>query len=188
VAHTQAAYDEAGIEATVVPFIDDMPATLSRTALAVTRAGGTTLAELAAAGVPAILVPYPAASEDHQRHNARAFVDVGGGTIVDCADPGQLAAQLQQPLLELLPNPERRVAMRRRVLAISQPDAAQRVAALIPSLLLECGDVSPLCFSSRSHAPRGNAHTGRSAAPRASARGAGKGGVTTRSVGTSGER
>ncbi len=70
---TAGLYSKLAIAARVTPFIDDMPGMLAATDLAISRAGGTTLAEFAAAHVPAILLPYPRATDDHQWHNAEIF-------------------------------------------------------------------------------------------------------------------
>ena len=67
---TDALYRRLGLPALVVPFITDVPGVLAETDLAVSRAGGTTLAELTALGVPAVLVPLPTSANDHQRRNA----------------------------------------------------------------------------------------------------------------------
>ena len=82
-----------------------MPAVLGATDLAVCRAGGTTLAELAAAGVPAVLVPYPHATDDHQAANARLFSAAGGCITIDQRDPaGPLDDQFADMLCFLLAN------------------------------------------------------------------------------------
>ncbi|MDX2270874.1 MAG: undecaprenyldiphospho-muramoylpentapeptide beta-N-acetylglucosaminyltransferase [Cyanobacteriota bacterium] len=73
------------------PFRSDMPALLQRANFVVSRAGAATLAELAATATPAILIPYPYAAEDHQYHNAQAFVAAGGG-VVFRESPQQVAA------------------------------------------------------------------------------------------------
>ena len=71
---TAVLYGKLGITARVAPFFDDLPQLLAASALAVSRSGGTTLAELALCGVPSILLPYPHAADDHQRRNAEVFV------------------------------------------------------------------------------------------------------------------
>ena len=90
-AATRQLYEKLGLEAVVCGFASNLPAVLSASHLAVCRAGGTTLAELAAAGVPAILLPYPHAADDHQRKNAEVFVAAGGAVLLDEREvPGRL--------------------------------------------------------------------------------------------------
>jgi UDP-N-acetylglucosamine--N-acetylmuramyl-(pentapeptide) pyrophosphoryl-undecaprenol N-acetylglucosamine transferase len=94
-AATQSAYHEAGVEGEVTPFIADMADALGWADLAICRAGALTIAELAAAGVGAILVPYPHAVDDHQTSNAQYLVDAGAAHRI--AD-----AQLDAPMLASL--------------------------------------------------------------------------------------
>ena len=79
---TAALYSQLGLKARVTPFIDDMAAILAATDLAISRAGGTTLAELAAAQVPSILLPYPHATDDHQLRNAEFFQAAGACRVI----------------------------------------------------------------------------------------------------------
>ncbi len=79
-------YGKLGLSARVAPFFADLPQLLATSALAVSRAGGTTLAELAVCGVPSILVPYPHAADNHQRRNAESFVAAGAARMVDARD------------------------------------------------------------------------------------------------------
>jgi len=76
------AYAEAGVQAEVHSFIDDMGAAYERADLVVCRAGATTVAELTALGKAAILVPYPFAADDHQRANAAVLADHGAGILI----------------------------------------------------------------------------------------------------------
>lgn len=73
----RAAYASAKAKAVVKPFLSEMEYALGAATLAVSRSGASSLAELAALRVPAVLIPYPIAADDHQRHNARAFVETG---------------------------------------------------------------------------------------------------------------
>ncbi|MFZ4577282.1 MAG: undecaprenyldiphospho-muramoylpentapeptide beta-N-acetylglucosaminyltransferase [Myxococcota bacterium] len=75
-------YAEAGLKVTVAGFIDDMAGAYAWADFAVTRSGSGTVSELAAAGLPALLVPFPHAAGDHQAANAKAFVDAGAGAWV----------------------------------------------------------------------------------------------------------
>jgi UDP-N-acetylglucosamine--N-acetylmuramyl-(pentapeptide) pyrophosphoryl-undecaprenol N-acetylglucosamine transferase len=91
--------------------------------VAVSRAGGTVW-ELAAAGVPAVLVPYPHATADHQTLNAKHFERGGGAVVV----PDAQVDQVPGLVAELLADPTRRASMREAMLALARPDAAEAVA------------------------------------------------------------
>ncbi|MCM2311218.1 MAG: undecaprenyldiphospho-muramoylpentapeptide beta-N-acetylglucosaminyltransferase [Steroidobacteraceae bacterium] len=94
---TVAAYQSRGIEADVRPFIDDMAGAYGWADLAVCRSGALTVAELAAAGVPAVLVPFPAAVDDHQTRNAEHVVRAGAAVLLPEREltPVSLAATLR---------------------------------------------------------------------------------------------
>lgn len=95
----------------------------------VSRAGATTVAELAMAGLPAILVPLPIATEDHQSANARVLVDAGGALTVQDRDLDTTSlAALLEPLIA---DPERRSRMSKAMSTLGRPDAAERVAELM---------------------------------------------------------
>ena len=108
----------------LLPFVEDFGAAVGGADVVVSRAGGSVW-EIAAAGKPAILVPYPHATSDHQRANARHFADAGGAVIVDDA-----AAHDAVPALvaELLADGTRLRAMGDAMRAASRPDAAERIA------------------------------------------------------------
>jgi UDP-N-acetylglucosamine--N-acetylmuramyl-(pentapeptide) pyrophosphoryl-undecaprenol N-acetylglucosamine transferase len=106
------------------PFVDDFGAAIGAADLVVARAGGSVW-EVAAAGRPAILVPYPHATGDHQRANARYFADGGGAVIVDDADVRSLLPTLAGSLLS---DPDRLHAMSAAMRAAARPDAAERIA------------------------------------------------------------
>ncbi|MBS0264574.1 MAG: hypothetical protein JSS02_21750, partial [Planctomycetes bacterium] len=100
--------------------------------LAVTRAGAGTLAELACAGLPAILLPYPQAVDQHQLANARIFEQAGAAVIVEHAAESTVTAErldkaLQSLILDLGRQQTMRAAMRR----LARPDAARRVADVL---------------------------------------------------------
>jgi UDP-N-acetylglucosamine--N-acetylmuramyl-(pentapeptide) pyrophosphoryl-undecaprenol N-acetylglucosamine transferase len=107
------------------PFVDDFGAALAAADLVVSRAGGTVW-EIAAAGKPAILVPYPHATGNHQRRNAEYFVDAGGAVLVD-DDAVQTA--VPELVSELLDGDRRRLdQMGSAMRAVAKPDAAERIA------------------------------------------------------------
>jgi UDP-N-acetylglucosamine--N-acetylmuramyl-(pentapeptide) pyrophosphoryl-undecaprenol N-acetylglucosamine transferase len=129
---TRQLYRKLGLEATVAGFIDRMPEVLAASDLAVCRAGGTTLAELAAAGLPAVLLPLPRATDDHQRRNAEVFTKSGGSITVDeCRLPGRLDDHLAETIRKLLRDPHQRARMAVAMRRLARPNAAAEVAALI---------------------------------------------------------
>jgi UDP-N-acetylglucosamine--N-acetylmuramyl-(pentapeptide) pyrophosphoryl-undecaprenol N-acetylglucosamine transferase len=107
----------------VIEATDDFGELLRCVDLAVSRAGGTVW-ELAAAGTPAILVPYPHATADHQTLNARHFERGGGALLVPDGDVNRVP----ELVAELLAAPQRLGAMRESMLALARPDAAEAVA------------------------------------------------------------
>lgn len=97
-------YAQAGIEAELTPFIDDMASAFAQADLVICRAGASTVTELAAIGVAALFVPFPSAVDDHQTRNARFLVDRGGGWLMPQAEltPERLAQFLRQATRENL--------------------------------------------------------------------------------------
>lgn len=129
---TRNLYRKLGLTATVEAFISDMPGTLAASELAVSRSGGTTLAELAAAGVPALLVPYPHAADDHQLKNAERFAAAGGAVTLDPRElNGRLDDHLAAALSGLLDESGKRTRMVSAIRRLARPDAAEDVAAMI---------------------------------------------------------
>jgi len=124
VAELRANYARAGVEANAVAFIDDMAQAYAGADLVVCRAGAATVAELAAAGVAAILVPFPFAVDDHQTTNARYLADAGAGLLVQQRDltPEALAGCLRGLAREQL------LAMATKARALGRPDATRAVA------------------------------------------------------------
>ena len=131
---TQNRYRANSLDAVVTPFIDDMAGQLSRTDLVVCRAGGTTLAELTVAGVPAIAVPFPHAADDHQRLNAEAYQAMGTCQMVQQSTVGK-ACPLAGPLARLLVDEKCRRAMSTAARTASRPQAADDVARHIEALI-----------------------------------------------------
>jgi len=111
-----------------VPSVERMELALAVADLAVSRAGAS-VAELAAAGVPAILVPYPHATEHHQHENAREVERAGGALLVDQSD--LTAEALARRIMDLMDDATTRAAMAGAALAWALPDAAFRVADLL---------------------------------------------------------
>jgi UDP-N-acetylglucosamine--N-acetylmuramyl-(pentapeptide) pyrophosphoryl-undecaprenol N-acetylglucosamine transferase len=120
------AYAKAGVAARVVAFEPDMPARYRWADLAVCRAGALTVAELALAGLPAILVPLASAADDHQTANARALEAAGAARRLD--PRGLSGKELAEALAGLLADPDALAGMGRRAAALARPDAAGRIA------------------------------------------------------------
>ena len=116
----------------VVPYLYNMPQAMAMADLAIFRAGATGLAELTARGIPAILIPYPYAAENHQEFNARTLVDAGAARMILNKD--LTAELLQKNLDELLTSPEKLKAMAAASLSHGKPNAADEIADLILKL------------------------------------------------------
>ena len=123
-AGVQAAYAAAGVQAQVLPFIEDMAAQLAACDLIVCRAGAVTVSELCAAGVPAVLVPLIVSTTSHQRDNAKWLADQQAGIHLPQAE---LTPQRLAELLTNL-NREQLLAMATQARALAKPHAAARVA------------------------------------------------------------
>jgi UDP-N-acetylglucosamine--N-acetylmuramyl-(pentapeptide) pyrophosphoryl-undecaprenol N-acetylglucosamine transferase len=121
-----AAYRDAGLDATVAAFFYDMDRRLADADVIVCRAGATTLAEIAASGRAAILIPLPTATDDHQRRNAEALAAAGAAEMVlerDATGPA-LATQI----LGLVSDGRRRANLGRAIRAFARPEAAAVIA------------------------------------------------------------
>lgn len=113
------------------PFLDteNLAAAYRAADVAVCRCGASTLAEVAAAGLPSLLIPYPLAYADHQTANARAVAEAGGGVLIPQAD--LTSARLAEELHALKADQTRRQRMADATRAMARPDAAQAVAEVV---------------------------------------------------------
>ncbi|HWG49512.1 MAG TPA: undecaprenyldiphospho-muramoylpentapeptide beta-N-acetylglucosaminyltransferase [Candidatus Acidoferrales bacterium] len=129
----QAAYSRKGIQAEVSAFIDNMPQAFARADLLVCRAGASTVAEVTAAGKPAIFIPFPQAADDHQRRNAEAIAEGGAAILIPQSEltPERLASLT----IELMKDRGRLQQMSERARALSHHDAAGRVAKMVAELV-----------------------------------------------------
>jgi UDP-N-acetylglucosamine--N-acetylmuramyl-(pentapeptide) pyrophosphoryl-undecaprenol N-acetylglucosamine transferase len=123
------AYSEAGVVARIEPFIEDMAAAYAWADLIVCRAGAITVSELAAAGVGAILVPYPAAVDDHQTHNARFLTEVDAAVLI--ADRDLEPQRLCDELTRLTADRGRLLEMATRARGRALPDAADELTRAV---------------------------------------------------------
>jgi UDP-N-acetylglucosamine--N-acetylmuramyl-(pentapeptide) pyrophosphoryl-undecaprenol N-acetylglucosamine transferase len=125
-------YSRLGFKALVVPFLDRMELAMGAADAAVSRAGASSLAELAAMRLPAVLIPYPSATDNHQFHNARAFEQSGAARLLDQsqATPEALIGLLDQ-LMVLMDQSDTSVSLRAALGAWHAPQAAERVTEMI---------------------------------------------------------
>jgi len=124
----RAAYEAAGLDAELLPFIEDMASVYAWADLVVCRAGALTVAELCAVGLPAVFVPYPSAVDDHQTANATPMMKAGAAAIIQEAELNEasLAAELERWLTSRTALLERA----RRARELAQPQALQRITEL----------------------------------------------------------
>ncbi|MDO8465477.1 MAG: undecaprenyldiphospho-muramoylpentapeptide beta-N-acetylglucosaminyltransferase [Gallionella sp.] len=123
-------YRQAGVQADIRPFLEDMAVCYADADVVICRAGALTVAELAAAGIASILVPFPFAVDDHQTHNARFLSERGAAILLP---QGELTAEKLAQLLREL-NREKLLMMAQQARSVAKPDAAQRVAQVCTEL------------------------------------------------------
>lgn len=123
------AYADAGVQASVEPFIADMAEAFAWADLVVCRSGASTLAELCAVGVGSVLVPFAAAVDDHQTRNAEYLVERGAAVLLKQDET--LATQLEGVLRDLSEHSARRMQMANAARALAKVDAAERIADII---------------------------------------------------------
>ena len=125
-------YAQAGITAEVRPFFDDVPRRMSEAQLVISRAGASSVADISVIGRPSILIPYGAATGDHQTANARGLVDAGAAIMVPevNATPDGLTEQIQM----ILSNPDGALRMSQGALSVGKPEAAEALAQMVEEL------------------------------------------------------
>ncbi len=126
------AFLEHGVAALVLAFIEDMPGTMAQADLVVSRAGAAAVAELAAAGRAALLIPFPGATDQHQLANARAVERAGAARVILQAEltPERLISEIR----ELLGDPLKLMRMERAAKSLARPEAAAHIADLVEGL------------------------------------------------------
>ncbi len=125
----QAVYSDCGVHPELQPFFDDVPERLKAAHLVISRSGASTVAELAAAGRPAIMVPYPFATDDHQTANGEALARAGGGWVMQQRD--LTAEVLADKLRELFEHPTALAEAASAARGFARMNAAQKLADLI---------------------------------------------------------
>ena len=127
----RSAYGAAGVPAQIQPFSHRMDLMLAAATVAVSRSGASSLAELAAVRVPSVLIPFPQATDDHQRLNAAAFVGAGAARVLDqaTASPDEMVSAV----CGVLEDAAAREAMRSALVGLDAPSAAARIADALES-------------------------------------------------------
>ncbi len=123
------AYRAAGVEAEIRAYFTDLPAEIARAHVVIARAGASTVAELAVAGRPAILVPLPIATDDHQTDNANGMAAAGGAIVMP--QPHFTAARVAEALTGWLADPKALATAAAGARSAGHPDAAVRLADLV---------------------------------------------------------
>ncbi|MDQ2065024.1 UDP-N-acetylglucosamine--N-acetylmuramyl-(pentapeptide) pyrophosphoryl-undecaprenol N-acetylglucosamine transferase [Xinfangfangia sp. CPCC 101601] len=126
------AYAEAGVRAEIAPFFADIPRRLSEAQLVISRSGASSIADISVIGRPSILIPFAAATGDHQTANARGLADANAAVLI----PENLldAPSLAGHIAAILGNPEAAEQMARHALSEGKPDATARLVALVEEL------------------------------------------------------
>ena len=122
----RASYNAADVTADIQPFFTDVPDRMAASDLVISRSGASSVAELAAAGRAAILIPLPSAMDDHQTVNAEQLASVNGAVLLP--ERGLSAADLAATMTELLTIPDRVTVMGDNARQMAAPDAATRIA------------------------------------------------------------
>ncbi len=131
-AQVEETYRAAGIAAEVKPFFDDVPERLAGAQLVISRSGASSIADITAIGRPSILIPFAAATGDHQTANSRALADVGAAIVL----PESVldVETLRRDILAILSDEGRAADMAAKALALGRPDAATRLADLVTEI------------------------------------------------------
>jgi UDP-N-acetylglucosamine--N-acetylmuramyl-(pentapeptide) pyrophosphoryl-undecaprenol N-acetylglucosamine transferase len=140
--HLRAGYANSGLTAVVHPFFNNMKIAMSAATAAISRAGASSLAELAAVGLPSLLVPYPMATDNHQWHNARAYVETGAAKMVEERDA--TIEGVSSVLRGLVQDQEMRMSIQSALHKWRCPDAAEDIAREILGTLDETKRASTL--------------------------------------------
>ncbi|MGX9349849.1 UDP-N-acetylglucosamine--N-acetylmuramyl-(pentapeptide) pyrophosphoryl-undecaprenol N-acetylglucosamine transferase [Shimia sp. W99] len=125
-------YAEQGIAADVQPFFNDVPARLSEAQLVISRSGASSVADISVIGRPSILIPYAAATADHQTANARGLVKAGGAILIP--ESKLTVGVMTDQITNILSNPDGATQMARAALSVGKPDATENLVALVEML------------------------------------------------------
>ncbi len=124
---------ELGLTYTAYTFLDNIHHLLAATDVIVTRAGGTFLAEIAVRGIPAVMIPWAGAANDHQTRNAQPFADTNAAVVI--ADAQLSVERMLAALHDILPDPSKRVTMAHACRLLGHPESAQRIVGFIEEMM-----------------------------------------------------
>lgn len=128
-------YAENGIAAEVQPFFDDVPRRMSEAQLVISRSGASSVADISVIGRPSILIPFAAATGDHQSANARGLVEAGAAIMVP--ESALTPEALSEQIMSVLSNPEAALQMSNAALSVGKPEAAETLADMVETLAQE---------------------------------------------------
>ena len=129
----KARYQNSSIQHLVQPYFDPIETIYSIADLMVCRAGGMTIAEITACGIPAIFIPLPTAAGDHQRLNAQAIADTGGGIVLN--QRTLTGSKLAEAIIQIINNPEKQQQMAYQSRQLGNPHAGEEIAQSIVSFV-----------------------------------------------------
>ena len=153
----KAAYAARAINAVVKPFLAEMDLALGAATAAVSRAGASSLAELAALRLPALLVPFPAAADNHQFYNARAFEATGAARLLE--QKGATPENVAAAVVELVENEVALAQMRAALAQWDAPNAAEQIAETILSAVCRSADGLSARLIQDTHLQTGHPHS-----------------------------
>jgi UDP-N-acetylglucosamine--N-acetylmuramyl-(pentapeptide) pyrophosphoryl-undecaprenol N-acetylglucosamine transferase len=131
----QSAYAQSGIKADVQPFFTDIPERMAEAQLVISRSGASSVADISVIGRPAILIPFAAATADHQTANARGLSDAGAAILMP---ESQVSAESLSAQIELiLSNAQGAAQMAAAALSCGLPDATERLVTLVEELAVQ---------------------------------------------------
>ena len=125
-------YAENGIDADVQPFFQDVPRRMTEAQLVISRSGASSVADISVIGRPAILIPYAAATADHQTANARGLKEAGGAIVIP--ESQMTIEALTEQIMLVLGQPRGAEQMARAALSVGKPDATDELVALVEQL------------------------------------------------------
>jgi len=128
----RAFYAEHGISADVQPFFNDVPRRISEAQLVISRSGASSVADISVIGRPSILIPYAAATADHQTANARGLVDAGAAILIP--ESQMTVENVAEQITNVLDNPEGALQMAQAALSVGKPDATEALVGMVETL------------------------------------------------------